>query len=290
MKKNFLFLGTIACALFLGSCMGGNKNNTAAEIGMTEQDARGIISYYDLSLSQLKYLVNEREINVMLDLMNQRGANPQAPAVTPYAISASDSTLLMNPDSCFNQATRQSLKENYQGMFNDRILFYGNYDTYKKYIDSKGYLKDNYATAAKLLDANYTLSVQLAEFKMVIFDELSFVTSVAEKLVWADNPLKEQLMAEKSMTLTMQKIVNLCAAQKIDESKLDKETDVLRKQYDEARKLPAVTGQEKEMKKFGNFLSKTDLFLKALDKMKQDKTYSNEQYETLNSAFETSID
>lgn len=257
---------------------------------MSEKDANGIIRYYDLSLSQLKYLVNETEINVILELMDQRGATPQAPAVTPYAISASDSTLLMNPDSCFNQATRQSLKENYRGMFDDRIRFYTNYDLYKKYIDSKGFLKDNYATAAKLLNDNFTLSVQLTEFKQVIFDELSFVTSEAEKVVLADNPVREQLMAEKSMSLTMQKIVNLCASKKADEVKLDKETAALQKQYDEARRLPAVSGHEKEMKKFENFLAKTDVFLKALDKMRQDKSYSNEQYETLNSAFETAID
>lgn len=290
MKKSFLFLSAIASTFLFFSCMGGNKSNATAENGMSQKDANGIIKYYDLSLSQLKNLVNEKEINAILGLMDQRGQNPVAPAYTPFAISPTDSVMLMNPDSCFNDATRQSLKQNYQGLFNARILFYTNYEQYRNYIDSKGYKKDNYTTAAKLLNDSYDLSVKLAEFKQVIFDELSFVTSEADKVALADNPMKEQLMAERMMKLSMQKIVNLFAAKKVDETKLDKEKEALQKQYDAAVKLPAITGHENEKQSFRNFLSKTEVFIKALNKIREDQIYSDVQYFTLNSAFETSID
>lgn len=289
MKKNLLLIGVCASAFLFFACSGTNKNNQPADNGMSVQDANKIIQYYDLSLSALKNLVNVTEINALMGLMEQRGKAPEAPAFTPWVISATDSTALLNPDSCFNEATRQSLKQNYTGLLNARNLFFANYNTYQSYVGAKTYQKDNFAKAAKLLEDNYVLSTKMTEFKQVIFDELSFVTTEAEKVVLADNPLKEQIMVEKKITLSMQIIMNQCAAKKVNEAKVDEQIVVLEKQLEAAKELPAVTGHDNAMKSYQNFLAKADIFLKAIRQMRQNRNYTDVEYNTLNSAYETSI-
>ena len=53
------------------------------------------------------------------------------------------------------------------------------------------------------------LSVEMSEYKQVIFDILSPLTEQAEKELLADEPLKDQIMAMRKMSGTVQSIMNL---------------------------------------------------------------------------------
>mgnify|MGYP000399956577 CR=1 FL=1 len=56
------------------------------------------------------------------------------------------------------------------------------------------------------MDENYKLSVELSEYKQVIFDILSPLTEQAESELLADEPLKDQIMAMRKMSGTVQSI------------------------------------------------------------------------------------
>lgn len=81
----------------------------------------------------------------------------------------------MDPGDYFNIEVRQNLKQSYRGLFSARTQFYDNFNKFLSYKQAKT------AKIGKLLDENYRLSVEMSEYKQVIFDILSPLTEQAEK-------------------------------------------------------------------------------------------------------------
>ena len=220
------------------------------------------------------------------DIWNrQKGKVPTVLAIAPPAVSEKDTFALMNPGSCFNEATRQNLKQSYVGLFNARTKFYANFDRYLSYLKAKDYSK-----ADKLLDVNYQLSKEMAEYKQNVFDILSPFTEQAEQVVLADNPLKDQIMAVRKMSSTMQSIINLYARRPVFEgARIDYKLIELKDQLEAAKKLPAITGDESAMKSYQAFLDQVEIFISKVQKLSEKAEYTDADYEMLTSAYETSV-
>ena len=184
MRKNLLCFAALISAFLFASCSGGSKSVSATTADV--ENAAEVIQYYNTSLNVLSNMVKEKDVNAVLGYMEQKGKVPTVLAIAPPAVSEKDTFALMNPGSCFNEATRQNLKQSYVGLFNARTKFYANFDRYLSYLKAKDYSK-----ADKLLDVNYQLSKEMAEYKQIVFDILSPFTEQAEQVVLADNPLKE---------------------------------------------------------------------------------------------------
>ena len=106
----------------------------------------------------------------------------------------------------------------------------------------------------------------------------------AQRVLLAENPVKEQIIAMKSMSTTMQSIINLYARKHVeDKSRLDLKIMELRLQLDAAEKLPVVKGHEEESEKFKDFLSKTEGFLKIVQDARQKNSYADEDFEEISS-------
>lgn len=252
-------------AFLLASCSGGSKSKAPVASTADIENATEVIKYYNTSLGVLKDMVKEKDVNAVLDYMEQKGKVPALTAIAPPAVVAKDSATVMNPGDYFNRETRQNLVQNYAGLFKARAEFYANFDTYLSYLKKKDVTK-----AKQLLDANYQLSTQMSEYKQNVFDILSPFTEQAEQVLLADSPLKEQIMSVRKMSATMQSILNLYARKHMmDGPRIDLKVAELTKQLDAAKKLPAVNGHESEMKSYQTFLSQVEIFIKQVQKARE---------------------
>ena len=278
MGKNLLILGAFVSALMLASCVGGKKETvtyTPEEIA----DAGQVMKYYDASLALLKNMVKERDVNAVLGYMEQKTEVPMFSYIMSPVISKKDSAEVMLPGECFGADVRQNLIQNYAELFQSRNQFYANFNKYLSLLKEK-----KTEGMADLLNDNYELSVVMSECKQNIFDMLSPIASNAQRVLLAENPVKEQIIAMKSMSTTMQSIINLYARKHVeDKSRLDLKIMELRLQLDAAEKLPVVKGHEEESKKFKDFLSKTEGFLKIVQDARQKNSYADEDFEEISS-------
>jgi len=278
MGKNLLILGAFVSALMLASCVGGKKETvtyTPEEIA----DAGQVMKYYDASLVLLKNMVKERDVNAVLGYMEQKTEVPMFSYIMSPVISKKDSAEVMLPGECFGADVRQNLIQNYAELFQSRNQFYANFNKYLSLLKEK-----KTEGMADLLNDNYELSVVMSECKQNIFDILSPIASNAQRVLLAENPVKEQIIAMKSMSTTMQSIINLYARKHVeDKSRLDLKIMELRLQLDAAEKLPVVKGHEEESEKFKDFLSKTEGFLKIVQDARQKNSYADEDFEEISS-------
>ena len=278
MRKNLLILGAFVSALMLASCVGSKKETvtyTPEEIA----DAGQVMKYYDASLALLKNIVKERDVNAVLGYMEQKTEVPMFSYIMSPVISKKDSAEVMLPGECFGADVRQNLIQNYAELFQSRNQFYANFNKYLSLLKEK-----KTEGMADLLNDNYELSVVMSECKQNIFDILSPIASNAQRVLLAENPVKEQIIAMKSMSTTMQSIINLYARKHVeDKSRLDLKIMELRLQLDAAEKLPVVKGHEEESEKFKDFLSKTEEFLKIVQDARQKNSYADEDFEEISS-------
>ena len=278
MGKNLLVLSVWVSVLMLASCVGGKKETvtyTPEEIA----DAGQVMKYYDASLALLKNMVKERDVNAVLGYMEQKTEVPMFSYIMSPVISKKDSAEVMLPGECFGADVRQNLIQNYAELFQSRNQFYANFNKYLSLLKEK-----KTEGMADLLNDNYELSVVMSECKQNIFDILSPIASNAQRVLLAENPVKEQIIAMKSMSTTMQSIINLYARKHVeDKSRLDLKIMELRLQLDAAEKLPVVKGHEEESEKFKDFLSKTEGFLKIVQDARQKNSYADEDFEEISS-------
>jgi hypothetical protein len=278
MGKNLLVLSVWVSVLMLASCVGSKKETvtyTPEEIA----DAGQVMKYYDTSLALLKNVVKERDVNAVLGYMEQKTEVPMFSYIMSPVISKKDSAEVMLPGECFGADVRQNLIQNYAELFQSRNQFYANFNKYLSLLKEK-----KTEGMADLLNDNYELSVVMSECKQNIFDMLSPIASNAQRVLLAENPVKEQIIAMKSMSTTMQSIINLYARKHVeDKSRLDLKIMELRLQLDAAEKLPVVKGHEEESEKFKDFLSKTEGFLKIVQDARQKNSYADEDFEEISS-------
>lgn len=278
MGKSLLVLSVWVSVLMLASCVGSKKETvtyTPEEIA----DAGQVMKYYDASLALLKNVVKERDVNAVLGYMEQKTEVPMFSYIMSPVISKKDSAEVMLPGECFGADVRQNLIQNYAELFQSRNQFYANFNKYLSLLKEK-----KTEGMADLLNDNYELSVVMSECKQNIFDILSPIASNAQRVLLAENPVKEQIIAMKSMSTTMQSIINLYARKHVeDKSRLDLKIMELRLQLDAAEKLPVVKGHEEESEKFKDFLSKTEGFLKIVQDARQKNSYADEDFEEISS-------
>lgn len=278
MGKNLLVLSVWVSVLMLASCVGSKKETvtyTPEEIA----DAGQVMEYYDASLALLKNMVKERDVNAVLGYMEQKTEVPMFSYIMSPVISKKDSAAVMLPGEYFGEDVRQNLIQNYAELFQSRNQFYANFNKYLFLLKEK-----KTEGMADLLNDNYELSVVMSECKQNIFDILSPIASNAQRVLLAENPVKEQIIAMKSMSTTMQSIINLYARKHVeDKSRLDLKIMELRLQLDAAEKLPVVKGHEEESEKFKDFLSKTEGFLKIVQDARQKNSYADEDFEEISS-------
>lgn len=278
MGKNLLVLSVWVSVLMLASCVGSKKETvtyTPEEIANAGQ----VMKYYDASLALLKNVVKERDVNAVLGYMEQKTEVPIFSYIMSPVISKKDSAEVMLPGECFGVDVRQNLIQNYAELFQSRNQFYANFNKYLSLLKEK-----KTEGMADLLNDNYELSVVMSECKQNIFDILSPIASNAQRVLLAENPVKEQIIAMKSMSTTMQSIINLYARKHVeDKSRLDLKIMELRLQLDAAEKLPVVKGHEEESEKFKDFLSKTEGFLKIVQDARQKNSYADEDFEEISS-------
>ena len=245
MGKNLLVLSVWVSVLMLASCVGSKKETvtyTPEEIANAGQ----VMKYDDASLALLKNVVKERDVNAVLGYMEQKTEVPMFSYIMSPVISKKDSAEVMLPGECFGADVRQNLIQNYAELFQSRNQFYANFNKYLSLLKEK-----KTEGMADLLNDNYELSVVMSECKQNIFDILSPIASNAQRVLLAENPVKEQIIAMKSMSTTMQSIINLYARKHVeDKSRLDLKIMELRLQLDAAEKLPVVKGHEEESEKF----------------------------------------
>ena len=275
MKKNILLFGALIGAFLLVSCSGGNKKQAASSVTPEELDnASKVINYYHTSLIVLRHVANAKDVNAVLGYMEQTGKVPE--------VSARDTAELMDPGDYFNIQVRQNLKQSYRGLFSARTQFYDNFNKFLSYKQAK-----ETAKAGKLLDENYRLSVEMSEYKQVIFDILSPLTEQAEKELLADEPLKDQIMAMRKMSGTVQSIMNLYSRKHVLEgARIDVKMAELKKELEAAKKLPAVTGYDEEQKNYYSFLSSVESFMKDMQKARDKGAYSDADYNAMSEAYE----
>lgn len=283
MKKRLLFLGALVGAFLLVSCSGGNKKQSEPSESREELDnASKVISYYHTSLILLRHVANAKDVNAVLGYMEQQGKVPEISPVAPPEISDQDTTELMNPGTCFSEETRRNLKQNFAGLFRARAHFYANFDKYLTYQKAKDMEK-----AAALLNENYDLSVEMSEYKQVIFDILSPLTEQAEQELLADEPLKDQIIIMRKMSATVQGILNLYSRKHVmDGARIDLKMAELRKELEAAKKLPAVTGYDEEMTNYHSFLISVESFIRDMQKAREAGAYSDENYKSLSESYE----
>lgn len=278
MGKNLLVLSVWVSVLMLASCVGSKKETvtyTPEEIA----DAGQVMKYYDASLALLKNVVKERDVNAVLGYMEQKTEVPMFSYIMSPVISKKDSAEVMLPGECFGADVRQNLIQNYAELFQSRNQFYANFNKYLSLLKEK-----KTEGMVDLLNDNYELSVVMSECKQNIFDILSPIASNAQRVLLAENPVKEEIIAMKSMSTTMQSIINLYARKHVeDKSRLDLKIMELRLQLDAAEKLPVVKGHEEESENFKDFLSKTEGFLKIVQDARQKNSYADEDFEEISS-------
>ena len=275
MKKNLLLVGALVSAFLLASCSGGDKSKAPVVSTADIENAAEVIKYYNSWVGVFKDMVKDKDVNAVLDYMEQKGIAAALSAIVPPAVVSKDSAIVLNPGNCFNEETRRNLKQNYTGLFQARTEFYANFDTYLSYLKKK-----DITNAKKLLDVNYQLSTQMSEYKQNIFDILSPFTEQAELVLLVDNPLKAQIMSVRNL---------YARKHRMDGPRIDLKVAELTQQLDAAKKLPVVNGHEGEMKSYQAFLSQVETFIKQVKKVREKGEYSDADYDMLTSAFETSI-
>lgn len=286
MRKNLWLFGALISAFIWSSC-GGSKNKPAEAYSAEEvQNAKNVVNYYETSLALLKNVVKPKNVNAVLGYMEQQGKASAATPVMPPAIFAKDTAQLMNPGPYFDASTRKDLRESFAGLFSSRDRFYTNLDKYLSLMKTK---KND--EAGKLLETNYQLSTEMAEYKQNIFDILNPLVEKAQKVLLAGNPMRDQMLAMTKMTATMQSIVNLYTRRHLlDGVRLDVKVSELASELAAAKKLPAVAGQENEMQTFNKFLSNAEAFLnKIQDVRSTGTTYTDADYEMLTSTYGISV-
>lgn len=72
MKKNLLFFGALVSAFLLASCSGGSKSKAPVASTADIENATEVIKYYNTSLGVLKDMVKEKDVNAVLDYMEQK--------------------------------------------------------------------------------------------------------------------------------------------------------------------------------------------------------------------------
>lgn len=278
MRKKLLVLGAFVSAVMLVSCTGSKKEAvtyTPEEIA----DAGQVMKYYDTSLALLKNMVKERDINAVLGYMEQQSKVQMFSHIMSPVISKKDSAVVMQPGDYFGDDVRQNLIQNYTELFQSRGQFYANFNKYLSLLKEK-----KTEGIADLLNDNYELSVEMSECKQNIFDILSPIVGQAQQVLLAENPVKEQIIAMKKMSLTMQSIINLYARKHVeDKARLDLKIMELRLQLDAAEKLPAVKGHEGQTEKFKDFLSKAEEFMKIVQDIRQKNSYTEEDFDEISS-------
>lgn len=286
MRKNLWLFGALISAFMLVSC-GGSKSKPADSYSAEEvENAKNVVNYYDTSLSLLKNMVKPKDVNAVLGYMEQEGNVSAAIPVAPSAISVKDTAQLMNPGTYFSASTRQDLRQSFGDLFSARDRFYANFD---EYLSLKKAKKND--EAGKLLDTNYELSTEMAEYKQNIFDILNPLVEKAQKVLLADNPMKDQMLAMTKMTATMQSIVNLYTRKHVfDGVRLDVKVSELASELAAAKKLPAVSGQESEMKTFHQFLSNAEAFLNKIQSLRSTgAAYTDADYDMLIGTYGISV-
>ena len=81
MKKNLLFFGALVSAFLLASCSGGSKSKAPVASTADIENATEVIKYYNTSLGVLKDMVKEKDVNAVLDYMEQKGKVPALTAI-----------------------------------------------------------------------------------------------------------------------------------------------------------------------------------------------------------------
>ena len=283
MKKRLLFLGTLVGAFLLISCSGGNKKQNESSESREELDnASKVINYYHTSLIVLRHVANAKDVNAVLGYMELQGKKPEVSPIAPPEVSAKDTVELMNPGTYFNEETRLNLKRGFINLFRTRAQFYANFDKYLTCQKEKDTRK-----AANLLNENYDLSVEMSEYKQVIFDILSPLTEQAEQELLADEPLKDQIIIMRKMSATVQGILNLYSRKHVmDGARIDLKMAELRKELETAKKLPTVTGYDEEMKNYHSFLLTVESFIKDMQKAREKGAYSDQDYKSLSESYE----
>lgn len=184
MKKNLLLYGVFLCALSVSSCSGSSKGSQGVDNNsMSIENANEVMKYYDTSLKVLKGMVNENEIKTVLGYLDRKIPADSLLAISQPVIQSQDTILAAHPGDYFNAEDRQNLKENYERMFRSVSAFYENYNTYRLYMQSQSYKKDNYALADKIRKEELLLSIALAEYKQVILNILSPVVEGAKTIL-----------------------------------------------------------------------------------------------------------
>ena len=231
-------------------------------------------------------MVKERDVNAVLGYMEQKTEVPMFSYIMSPVISKKDSAEVMLPGECFGADVRQNLIQNYAELFQSRNQFYANFNKYLSLLKEK-----KTEGMADLLNDNYELSVVMSECKQNIFDILSPIASNAQRVLLAENPVKEQIIAMKSMSTTMQSIINLYARKHVvmETARIDLKIAELTRQLEAARKLPVVAGHENDMKAYQAFLAQVETFIKQAQKVREKGEYTDADYEMLTSAYETSV-
>lgn len=278
MRKNLMFVGAFAAVLVFASCGESAQKKTTAKYTAAEvEQANQVMKYYDTSLALLKNIVVEKDVNSVLGYMEQGGKAPMLTAIVPPAFSQKDSIFAVNPGTYFNEETQRNLKSNYDQLFRTRKVFYATFNQYLASLKSK-----NKIAADKLLPVNYQLSVEMSEYKENILDILSPFTDEAQRVLENDNPMKEQELAMKGMTATMQSILNLCMRKPTGETtRLDMKMAKLVVLLDIAKHLPVVEGHPQEMQAFKDYLSKVEVFIKDIQRIKSEGKYTDADMATL---------
>lgn len=183
MKRNLLLYGVFLCALSVSSCSGTKNNQAVDNNSMSVENANEVIKYYDISSKVLKNLVNENEIKAALGCLDRKLSADSLPVLSKPMVTAQDSIFVVNPGDYFIEEDRQNLKENYERLFRSISAFYKNYESYRTYMQNKGYKKDNYALADKIRKEELLLSVALSEYKQVIFGILNPIVEGAKTIL-----------------------------------------------------------------------------------------------------------
>lgn len=286
MRKNLWLFGALISAFMWASC-GGGKSKPAESYSAEEvENAKNVVDYYDTSLALLKNMVKPKDVNAVLGYMEQEDKTSVAAPVVPSVISAKDTAQLMNPGTYFDASIREDLRQSFADLFSARDRFYANFD---QYLSLKKAKKGD--EAGKLLETNYELSTEMAEYKQNIFDILNPLVEKAQKVLLADNPMRDQMLAMTKMTATMQSIVNLYNRKHVlDGVRLDVKVTELASELAAARKLPAVAGQESEMQVFNKFLSNAEAFLNNVQELRSTRaTYTDADYEMLIGTYGISV-
>lgn len=286
MRKKFLMFAALVGALVMTSCSGGNKKQEAAKVYPEDLEyAQQVINYYHTSLGVLKGMVQAKDVNAVLGYMELGAKAPAVPPIAPPAVNAKDTALLMNPGDYFNVDTQETLIHTYEGLFQARNQFYATFDNYLSLMKAK-----KTADASKLLNTAYDLSVKMNEYKQNIFDILSPFTEKAEQLLLANEPMKDQMIAVRKMAANMQNILNLYARPHVmDAMRLNMKMEELRKELEAAKKLPAVTGHDAEVKSYNDFLGNVEKFLADMQKAIDKGSYNADVYNSLITEYGISI-